>query len=73
MSESKRDLTDRALRALKPAAPGKRYVVWDAQVTGFGVRVTDRTRDNDKTKGGSVSFIFDQATLSRERSANFRP
>ena len=36
-----RDLTDRALKALKPAKPGKRYYAWDAQITGFGVRVND--------------------------------
>jgi hypothetical protein len=35
----KRDLTDKTLKALKPAAPGKRYFEWDAQVAGFGVRV----------------------------------
>jgi integrase len=35
-------LTDKAVLALKPAAAGKRYVVNDALVPGFGVRVTDR-------------------------------
>ena len=35
-------LTDKALRALKPAPPGKRITVWDAALAGFGVRVTDR-------------------------------
>lgn len=39
----KRDLTDKALKALKPAAPGKRYFEWDAQIAGFGVRVNDRS------------------------------
>jgi integrase len=39
----KRDLTDKTLKALKPAAPGKRYFEWDAQVAGFGVRVNDRS------------------------------
>jgi integrase len=43
MREPKRDLTDRALRALKPAAHGKRAILWDAQVAGFGVRYNDRT------------------------------
>jgi integrase len=38
----KKRLTDRALKALKPAAPGKRYDVMDADVRGFGVRVTDK-------------------------------
>jgi integrase len=47
----KRDLDDRTLKkALKePAEPGKRYFKWDAQVPGFGVRVTDR---------GSMSFVL---------------
>ena len=37
-------LTDRRLKALakKPAEPGKRYVLWDAQQPHLGVRVTDR-------------------------------
>lgn len=38
----RRVITDRAVQALKPAQPGKRYVVWDAIVPGFGVRVTDK-------------------------------
>ena len=42
MAALKRDLTDRGVAALKPALPGKRPIVWDAQVAGFGVRVTDR-------------------------------
>jgi integrase len=46
---TKRDLTDRALKALKPAPKGTRLKVWDAQVAGFGARVTD---------GGHVSFIL---------------
>jgi hypothetical protein len=38
----KKTLTDRALRALKPAAPGKRYMITDAIVPGLAVRVTDK-------------------------------
>jgi hypothetical protein len=34
-------LTDRGLRALKPAPEGKRVVVWDAALPSFGVRVTE--------------------------------
>ena len=45
---AKRDFTDRFLKALKPAEPGKRYIVFDAQVPGFGIRVTERCRDEDK-------------------------
>ena len=41
MTILKRDLTDRRIRSLK-AAPGKRPIEWDAQVSGFGVRVTDK-------------------------------
>jgi integrase len=40
-------LTDKALKALKPAPAGKRITLWDAALAGFGVRVTDR---------GAVSF-----------------
>jgi hypothetical protein len=42
MAALKRDLTDRAIKALKPAPPGKRPIEWDAQVCGLGVRVTDK-------------------------------
>jgi integrase len=44
----KRVLTDKVVAGLKPAASGKRYVVWDARLEHFGVRVTDR---------GVVSFF----------------
>jgi integrase len=40
--KAKKPLTDRALRALKPAPTGKRKIVWDAVIPGFGVRVTDQ-------------------------------
>jgi integrase len=39
--KAKKVLTDRAIQALKPAPAGKRLLVWDAQVPGLGVRVTD--------------------------------
>ncbi len=35
-------LTDRSLLALKPAPVGKRVTVWDAQLPGMAVRVTDK-------------------------------
>ena len=38
----KKRLTDRALKALKPAKAGQRYDVMDADVRGFGIRVTDK-------------------------------
>jgi integrase len=44
----KRDFTDRYLRAIRPAEPGKRVIDWDAQVPGFGLRVDDKCADDDK-------------------------
>ena len=41
-------LTDRALRAMKPASPGTRKMVWDAAVPSFGVRVSEH---------GKLTFI----------------
>jgi hypothetical protein len=35
-------LTDRALKAMKPAAPGTRKMIWDAAVPSFGLRVSER-------------------------------
>ena len=40
----KRNLTDRTLKALKPAAAGKSTDVWDATVAGFGVRMSGSGR-----------------------------
>src|SRR5262245_39526481 len=39
--KAKKVLTDRATRALKTDSLGKRVRVWDAQVPGLGVRITD--------------------------------
>jgi integrase len=40
----KRNLTDRTLKALKPAKPGRHYDVWDTKFPAFGVRVSDTGR-----------------------------
>jgi hypothetical protein len=45
----KKTLTDRTLKALKPAPAGKRYTLWDAALPSFGVRVTDK---------GKLSFVI---------------
>jgi integrase len=37
----KKKLTVRGINALKAAEPGKRYDIWDTEVSNFGVRVTD--------------------------------
>jgi integrase len=47
--KAKRQLTDRAIAALRPAPKGQRTLVWDALVPGLAVRVTDR---------GSKSFVL---------------
>jgi integrase len=38
---AKKHLTDRALKALKPAPAGKRFEVMDSHVPGMGIRVTE--------------------------------
>jgi integrase len=38
----RRNFTDKLIRSLKAAPPGKRVEYWDAKVPSFGVRVTDR-------------------------------
>ena len=45
---AKRDFTDRFLKSIKPAEKGKRIVIYDAQIPGFGVRVTDHCTDDNK-------------------------
>ncbi|MER9936149.1 tyrosine-type recombinase/integrase [Mesorhizobium sp. M0088] len=53
------NLTDNRLKALKPAKPGERYVIMDAQVPSMGVRVTDKAPLNgSKLKAGQISFIY---------------
>lgn len=49
---TKRDFTDRSLKAIKPAPTGKRVLHWDAQVPGFGIRVTDNSAP------GAGSFVL---------------
>jgi len=46
---AKQTLNDRVIKALKPAATGKRREVWDALVPGLGIRVTDT---------GAKSFVL---------------
>jgi integrase len=45
---AKRDFTDRFLKAIKPAEAGKRVIIWDAQIPGFGIRVTDKSTGDNK-------------------------
>lgn len=48
LATDKRKLTDLAIKALNPAQPGKRYIVWDEMTPHLGLRVTDK---------GAKSFI----------------
>jgi integrase len=48
-TDHRKNLTPTLIRGLKPAPEGQRYQVMDAQVPGFGVRVTD---------SGHKSFIL---------------
>jgi integrase len=45
------NFTDRFLGSLKPAQPGTRPLLWDSQVAGFGVRITER---------GRISFVVNK-------------
>jgi integrase len=45
----KRYFTDRFLKSLRPAAPGKRIIIYDdIEISGFGIRLTDRSTPKDK-------------------------
>jgi integrase len=45
---AKRDFTDRFLKSVKPTSPGKRVILFDAQIPGFGIRVTERSTEECK-------------------------
>jgi integrase len=51
-------ITDRMLRALRPAPAGTRVEIWDSRVSGFGVRVTDRKDANPARRGKAGKIIF---------------
>ena len=60
----KRDLTDRFLKAIKPAEPGKRPIFWDAQVPQFGIRVTEKS-----TKENIGAFVLVGAVPGKPESS----
>ena len=55
---ARRQLTDRTLKALKPAPAGKRYDLMDSVVAGFGVRVTDKAQKSKPDKADQRTFIL---------------
>jgi integrase len=70
---AKRDFTDRFLRALKPAAPGKRYITYDAQIPGFGIRVTDRCAEEIKGSFVLVTRFPGSANPAPRRIGDYPP
>jgi integrase len=58
---NKRYLTDRTLKAEKPADPGKTFVIWDAGQDHLGVRVGDKLRQHvlfgDTKARPSMTFV----------------
>jgi integrase len=57
MTIAKKELTDVAIRKAKPPAAGKREIMWDGLVPGFGLRLTDKGKKTFvlvKRYGGAV-------------------
>ena len=54
----KKYLTDRTLKALPPAEKGQRYEIWDCELPGFGVRVSDDPDPGRPGKAGRIMFIY---------------
>lgn len=60
MLSGKLKLTDALVRAIEPPGGNQEFVVWDTEVTGFGLRV----------RGQSKSYIVIYRPAGRGRSAN---
>ena len=56
----RRLITDRSLKALAPAASGKRVELFDTRVPGFGVRISDTEDSNPARRGkaGKLTFVL---------------
>lgn len=77
-------LTDRKLKALKPADEGVRYEVMDDQVSGFGVRVTDKGKStfillaryggpkSNPTRRALGEYPTDSLSEAREKAREWR-
>lgn len=55
---ARQTLSDRTLKALKPASAGKRYELFDAIVPSMGVRVTDKVADKQSGRGKTTFFLL---------------
>lgn len=62
-------LTRRSVEAIKPAA--RDVVVWDADIPGFGVKVTPRkvkmTPQGEKVTGGARVYILQYSRRNKDR------
>jgi Phage integrase central domain/Arm DNA-binding domain len=56
----RRLITDRTLKALRPAPKGSRLEIWDIREPGFGVRVSDREDADPRRRGkaGKITFVL---------------
>ena len=50
---AKRNFSDRFLKSVKPAPEGKRVIIYDGQVPGFGLRISDKS-----TKESRGAFVL---------------
>jgi len=55
---ARQTLSDRTLKALKPAPAGKRYELFDAIVPNMGIRVTDKIADQKTGRGNATFFLM---------------
>ena len=62
---TKRDFTDRFLKSIKPAEKGGRPIYWDAQVPGFGIRVTDKSTAKIRARSFSSPDSLEATTRPR--------
>lgn len=60
METGKRKLTDTFVRSIEPAEPQPEFVIWDTEVTGFGLRI----------RGKSMSYIVLYRPVGQGRAAN---
>ena len=56
----RRLITDRYLRALAPAPKGQRVEVFDARLSGFGIRISDAADADPARRGkaGKIAFVL---------------
>lgn len=79
----KTKLSDRKLKALKPADEGKRYEIMDTEVSGLGIRVTDKGKQtfillarypgsSNPTRRALGEYPTDSLSDAREKARQWR-